>query len=107
MFQIVVFVDVDHCAQVRNALFSRGAGAIGAYQNCCFVTMGTGQFKANQGAKPFIGSIDELEKVSEVRLEMVCSKENLKSAIEAMLESHPYETPAYYVVPHFDWRNVS
>jgi len=104
MFQVVVFVNLDHVDQVKRALFNAGAGAIGAYENCSFESLGTGQFKPLENANPFIGRSGELEKVSEIRLELVCSKECLKAAVEAMLKAHPYETPAYYIVPHYDWR---
>ncbi|PIP96217.1 MAG: NGG1p interacting factor NIF3 [Bdellovibrio sp. CG12_big_fil_rev_8_21_14_0_65_39_13] len=106
MFQIVVFVNVDKSNQVKEAMFTSGAGAIGEYENCCFESLGTGQFRPLEKANPYLGKSGEIEKVSEVRLEMVCAKENLKSTIEAMLKAHPYETPAYYVIPHYDWNKI-
>lgn len=106
MFQIVVFVDVDHADRVKRALFSAGAGRLGNYECCSFDTRGTGQFRPIEGADPFIGKVGEVERVDEVRVEMMCTGDYLKAAIEAMLEAHPYEAPAYYVCEHFDWKKV-
>ncbi|GAB4010575.1 MAG: CBU_2076 family Dot/Icm type IV secretion system effector [Bdellovibrio sp.] len=106
MFQIVVFVDIDHVDQVKDALFSAGAGRLGHYECCSFETRGTGQFRPIEGADPFIGKVGEIERVDEIRVEMMCTREHLKAAIEAMLEAHPYETPAYYVCEHYDWKKI-
>lgn len=106
MYQIVFFVDVDHVNQVKGALFKAGAGKLGAYECCSFDSNGTGQFKPLKGADPFIGKVGEIEKVEEIRVEMMCTENCLKQAIEALLEAHPYETPAYYVTKHLEWKNL-
>lgn len=79
---------------------------MGNYDSCAFVSQGIGQFRPLKGASPFIGEEDHLEKVEEMRIEVFCQKEKLKSAVSSMLKAHPYETPAYYVVEHFNWKNV-
>lgn len=98
MLKLTFYVPVDHKEKVKNALFNIGAGKIGNYDMCCFETQGTGQFRALEGANPTIGKIGNLENVPEVRVEMVLDDHILSRALEALNESHPYETPAYDVV---------
>src|SRR5471030_800529 len=53
--KLVTYVPSDKADQVRNALFHAGAGNIGNYSECSFNADGTGSFKANEDANPFVG----------------------------------------------------
>ncbi|ARU57539.1 hypothetical protein OLMES_3509 [Oleiphilus messinensis] len=97
MYKIVVYVPEENLDEVKNALFSSGAGKIGEYDKCCWQVKGVGQFRPLSGSNPYIGSQGEIEKVSEYRVELVCSDELIKPAILAMKKAHPYEEPAYDV----------
>ncbi|MCG8609119.1 MAG: YqfO family protein [Pseudomonadales bacterium] len=97
MYKIVVYVPEENLDEVKNALFSSGAGKIGEYDHCCWQVKGVGQFRPLSGSNPYIGSQGEIEKVSEYRVELVCSDEFIKPAILAMKKAHPYEEPAYDV----------
>ncbi|GIW74695.1 MAG: GTP cyclohydrolase 1 type 2 [Phycisphaerales bacterium] len=92
--KIVTFVPHKHADQLRNALASAGAGIIGAYTACSFAVSGTGTFFADEAASPAVGQVGRLERVDEVRLEMVCSKAALPIAMETLRQFHPYEEPA-------------
>ncbi len=98
MYKIVFFVPETHKETVKQALFNAGAGRIGNYDSCAWETLGTGQFRAMQGANPFLGKIDQIEKVDEYRVELVCEDALIKDAIRAMKAAHPYEEPAYDVI---------
>lgn len=98
MYKIVFFVPETHKEAVKQALFDAGAGRIGNYDSCAWETLGTGQFRAMQGANPFLGKIDQIEKVDEYRVELVCEDALIKDAIRAMKAAHPYEEPAYDVI---------
>jgi len=39
---------------------------------CCWQTVGTGQFRSGENVNPNIGSVGELESVEEVRVETLC-----------------------------------
>lgn len=99
MYQLVFFVPETHLEQVKSAVFASGAGKIGDYEQCCFETRGTGQFKPTAGAHPFIGQANQLERVAEVRVELVCQDEYIRAAIAALRAAHPYEEPAFNVFP--------
>lgn len=97
MYKICFYVPVTHVEQVKNALFNSGAGKIGNYSACSWQVLGEGQFMPLDDSQAFIGDKNQLEKISEYKVEMVCSKENIHSAIAALKQSHPYEEPAYQI----------
>jgi len=97
MVKLVVFVPVEAAEKVRNAIAQAGAGHIGNYSHCAFLTEGTGTFLPLDGTNPYIGEPGKLERVSEVRLETVMPESISSRVIKAMLEAHPYEEVAYDV----------
>jgi len=98
MYKLVFFTPCDVAQQVAKAAFDAGAGKIGNYDMCCFITEGTGQFRPLDGSNPHIGNQNVLEFVKESKVEMVCEDQFIKAAVEAMNKAHPYETPAYDVI---------
>ena len=93
--KLVVLVPVDHIETVRDAISRAGAGWMGNYSDCTFMTEGTGTFKPLEGANPYIGSVGNLEKVKEYRLETIFEDRIQSKVINAMLNAHPYEEVAY------------
>ncbi|MCL6415875.1 YqfO family protein [Aestuariirhabdus sp. Z084] len=97
MYKLAVFVPPSHLESLKEALFAAGAGRIGNYGRCAWQTLGEGQFMALEGADPFIGDVGELERVSEYKVEMVCTDELIRTVVKVLKQAHPYETPAYEV----------
>ena len=95
MYKLCFFVPDTHLEPVKSALFALGAGKMGDYDCCAWQVAGQGQFRPLEGSVPFIGRQGDVEKLVEYRVEMVVSDEMIKSVIEALLEVHPYEQPAY------------
>lgn len=101
IFSLVFYVPDSHLEAVKAAVFAAGAGELGNYDQCCWQTRGTGQFRPLAGSDPAIGSQGRLEKVEEWKVEIICSADRIQAAVEALLQAHPYETVAYLVVkPH-------
>ncbi len=98
MYKLTVFIPEEALDQVKSALFVAGAGKIGNYEQCCWQVKGAGQFKPMAGSTPHIGSHDSLETVNEWRVEMVVDESLMIDVIDALKQSHPYETPAYDVI---------
>ncbi len=90
-----VYVPHTHAEALRSAIAAAGAGRLGHYDSCIWMTSGTGSFRPLAGSNPTIGETGKLETVPEVKLETVCRDEDLKAVIAAMRHSHPYETPAF------------
>ncbi len=97
MYKICVYVPENTVETVKTALFEAGAGRIGNYDSCCWQSLGTGQFRPLENSKPAIGTLNRVEQVAEIKIELVCEADKVKGAIEAMKLSHPYEQPAYDV----------
>lgn len=103
MIKICFFVPSSHVEAVKQAMFNAGAGKIGDYDSCCWQTLGTGQFRPLSGSQPFIGEAGgEIETVEEYKVEMVCERDKLQAALNAMRQAHPYEEPAYDLIALLD-----
>ncbi|KAF8171872.1 GTP cyclohydrolase 1 type 2/Nif3 [Pholiota molesta] len=109
-FKLVFFVPKENTRRVLDHLFGKfpnELGKIGDYEQCAFITRGTGQFMPKQSANPTIGKIGQLEFVEEDRVELVINDkgkhEELKCAITELKNVHPYEEVAYdvYKVENF------
>ncbi|UVI32157.1 Nif3-like dinuclear metal center hexameric protein [Paenibacillus spongiae] len=99
LYKLVVFVPQSHHEQVLQALWKAGAGGIGGYSCCSFNIEGTGTFLPKEGAQPFIGEEGRMERVAEIRIEMIVPYSVHRRAVQAMLKAHPYEEVAYDLYP--------
>lgn len=97
--KLAVFIPERHAEEVRSAIAEAGAGWIGNYSHCSFMTKGTGTFKPLGGANPYLGRTGELEKVEEMKLETIVPMELLSKVIQVLQKVHPYEEVAYDVYP--------
>ncbi|HSG03281.1 MAG TPA: YqfO family protein [Marinobacterium sp.] len=106
MYKLIFFVPPDSLDAVKSALFAAGAGRQGNYQQCCWQTLGTGQFCPVSGANPAIGNVGKLEQLQEWRVEMICDAGHIRAAVDALLEAHPYEEVAYDLLELVDPANL-
>ncbi|KFY83985.1 hypothetical protein V500_09689 [Pseudogymnoascus sp. VKM F-4518 (FW-2643)] len=101
-YKLIFFVPPPSLTACKSAIFAAGAGRYpgpGNYTECCWTTLGTGQFRPGDAAKPAIGTVGKLEEVEEVRVEALCrGEEVVRRAVGALKSAHPYEEPAYEVV---------
>lgn len=97
MYKLVFYVPEEAKEKVKNALFSQGAGRYDGYDHCSWETLGTGQFKPLTGSQPYIGQQEQIETVTEYRVEMICCESKIKAVLQALISHHPYEVPAYDV----------
>jgi hypothetical protein len=97
MFKLCFFIPETHAEQVKNALFNKGAGRIGQYDHCSWQVLGEGQFRPLKGSQPFLGKENQVEKVVEYKVEMVCEDDVIEEVVKELRKTHPYEEPAYEV----------
>lgn len=95
----VIFVPTADANAVRDAVFAAGAGHLGDYSHCSWSVAGAGQFLPLDGAAPAIGSTGSLERVAEDRVEVVAPARLRAQVLAAVRASHPYEEPAFDVLP--------
>jgi hypothetical protein len=101
---LVIYAPVTHTAQVLAAIGDAGAGRIGNYSHCSFITPGTGRFTPQDGANPFLGRPGTPEEVTEDRIECVVAGPLLPDVVAALRAAHPYEEPAFMTWPVNGWR---
>jgi dinuclear metal center YbgI/SA1388 family protein len=97
--KLVVFVPESSADAVREAVTDAGAGALGDYDSCTYSMVGEGRFRPLAGSSPAIGTVGEMEVVREVRVETVVPRSRRTAVVRALLGAHPYEEPAFDLVP--------
>ena len=86
-YKLCFFVPPSSLENCKSALFAIGAGTYpgGKYTHASFETTGTGQFKPEEGAVPNIGEIGKLQRVQEVKCEVLCvGVKTMKQAVEEL-----------------------
>ena len=98
LYLLFVYVPLSASEKIKNALFEAGAGHYEKYDQCSWESSGIGQFRPLEHSSPFLGSLDTLEKVEEIKIEMICECHKIKEVLKRLKEVHPYEEPAYGVI---------
>jgi hypothetical protein len=97
LMKLVTFIPTLQAESVIEALNGAGAGNIGHYKNCSFRVTGTGTFQPGEQARPHTGTKGQLEKVEEVRAELIFPHHLEKRIMSALRKAHPYEEVAYFL----------
>ena len=95
--KLVTFVPKDNHLQVRNALFSAGAGKIGNYENCSFNSLGQGTYQGNENSNPVVGEKFEFCEDEEIKLEVTFEKHLQSKILKALIANHKYEEVPYEI----------
>lgn len=98
LLKLTVFVPVSHHDALLKALLPF-SWLSGKYADCSFTTSGQGTFRPLAGASPYIGKMGERESVEESRLELLIRKADLQPALKSLRKAHPYEEPAFDIIP--------
>lgn len=89
-FKLIFNVPTGSLEVCKKAIFAAGAGRYpgpGNYTECCFTTMGTGQFRPGDKANPHIGKPGDLEHVESAKVETLCvGEEVVRKAVAALKE---------------------
>ena len=93
--KMVTYAPIDKAEEIRQTLFHAGAGEIGNYSECSFNLEGTGTFKANAAADPFVEEVGKRHEEKEVRIEVIFQAYLQVKITEALIAAHPYEEVAY------------
>ncbi|MGI5939313.1 MAG: Nif3-like dinuclear metal center hexameric protein [Thermoleophilia bacterium] len=98
-YKLVGFVPPESIELVAAAVFAAGAGVIGAYSGCAFALHGQGWFTPGPGSSPTIGHLQVPERTGEVRWETVVPRARLSAVMQAYVDAHPYDEPAFDIYP--------
>jgi hypothetical protein len=98
LFKLEVYVPQADFVALDSAVLAAGAGQIGNYTDCHFRTLGTGTFRPNEKANPYLGSAGQREEVAELKLEYIVDAHRVNAVLTAMRSAHPYEEVAYQLL---------
>lgn len=101
---LVIYVPRSHTQQMLDAVGDAGAGRLGNYSHCSFVTPGTGRFTPQDGAQPYLGRPGKPEEADEDRIECLVEQPLLDAVVAALRAAHPYEEPAFMSWRVESWR---
>ena len=96
LLKLVTFAPHEAAEKVLKALFDAGAGKIGEYSGCSFLSEGTGTFTPSSQANPHKGIPDSAHQEPETRIEVLLPSHLERRVLHALQEAHPYEEVAYY-----------
>lgn len=99
IFKVAVYAPKENCEEIKKAMGDACGGIIGNYSHCSFTVEGEGNFKPLSGSNPYIGTEDVIEKVNEVKIEIIVNENNISKVINAIHNVHPYEEPAIDIIP--------
>lgn len=97
MYKLSFYVPESHLEPVKNSLFAKGAGLYNGYDQCCWQVRGEGQFRPLADSQPYMGKPNQLEKVVEYKVEMICTDAVIQDVARTLLSVHPYQEPAYEI----------
>lgn len=98
MYLLCFYVPVDHAEDVKKNIFEAGAGKLGHYDQCCWQTLGQGQFRPLENNQAYIGKTNILETLQEYKVEIIVPNDLIKPVVSALKLAHPYEELAYQVI---------
>lgn len=93
MYKFFIFAPKDEkiIQSIIETAAKAGAGVVGNYTHCSFVTEGYGTWFPLPGSKPYLGKVGKLCREEEVKIEMECPKEKMRGIFEAVKKIHPYD----------------
>jgi dinuclear metal center YbgI/SA1388 family protein len=94
-YKLVVFVPENSLDVLKEVLYKNGAGHIGKYSHSGFSIKGKGTFKPLAEANPHTGNKNEINEVSEYRLETIIAAEDAEKIKRKIMKAHPYEEPVW------------
>jgi dinuclear metal center YbgI/SA1388 family protein len=99
LLKLVFYVPEQDFEKFRTEFLDLNLGIIGNYSHCSFSSNGEGTFKPLDLSNPFIGEKGLLSKVQEKKIETIIASKDLEYILKEILEIHPYEEPAYDILP--------
>lgn len=106
MYKLITFCPKNAVDSLIQAMGDAGAGIVGNYSHCAFVTEGQGNWFSGANTNPTIGKAGTMSKEPECRIEMLCKKENLQLVIKAINKTHPYEEPEIDIIKLEDLQDI-
>ena len=99
LFKLSIYIPTENVELFHESMCETGVGSIGNYIDCSFQTLGIGTFTPTGSANPTIGSLGEVTKQEETRIDYLIEKNQVEKALNTMRLAHPYEEVAHDLIP--------
>jgi len=96
--KLVTFAPAEKIDEISDVIAAAGGGRIGSYRSCSFRSEGRGTFLADENMNPVTGIAGRFNNEAETRLEMIVPGGQIDAVVAALIESHPYEEPAFDLI---------
>lgn len=97
--KLEIFIPEESLNDLRIALQKSGAGEVGNYDCTLAYSKVNGSWRALEGAKPYLGNVNEIMTVAELKVETFVDDSNLAETLDNIKQIHPYEEPVIFVLP--------
>ena len=95
--KLTTYAPKNEAPVLLEKLYEAGAGKIGNYKECSFISSGKGTFKGNENSNPNLGVKGEKTEVDEVQINLIFELHSQQKILHTLFETHPYEEVAYEV----------
>ena len=95
--KLTTYAPKNEAPVLLEKLYEAGAGKIGNYKECSFITTGKGTFKGNEDSNPNVGIKGEKTEVDEVQINLIFEFHSQQKILNTLFEAHSYEEVAYEV----------
>lgn len=97
--KVETFIPQEYFKELLEALNSISALTIENYDSCVSTSIVMGHWRPLEGANPFQGTVGELCREEEMKVEFKSKYNLMDKIIEKIKEVHPYEVPVINVFP--------
>ena len=97
--KLEIFILEGALEQLCRVLQSVDAGHIGNYDCCLSYSPVTGCWRPLEGTRPYLGSIGEISREPEFKVEVTVETRRVEKTIAAVKAVHPYEEPVINAIP--------
>lgn len=99
LYKLEVICPTESTELLREALFSKGAGAVGKYKDGWFGVNGSSGYTPQSGSNPATGKIHEHSVNQETKLEFTIPSHAKGTVMGALYKHHPYEEFDHKLIP--------
>ena len=97
--KLEIFIPETHLEPLQRALQEVDAGHVGNYDCCLSYSPVTGCWRPLEGTSPYLGSVGEISREPELKVEVTVRAERVDETIAAIKRVHPYEEPVINAIP--------
>ena len=96
--KLTTYVPEKNLEDLKNKLYTSGAGTIGNYDECSFSVKGIGTFKGNSKSNPIIGKKGSQTKIEEVKVTFTFPAHKEQQVLQTLKINHPYDEYAFEII---------